>query len=86
MGVFRVAALFIMCGVALSALGKSMPQNSANTPAAQTDDIPKSIAESVSGTLQFVEGDFLGLPCLKTSIRSSPPSASSTACAASANK
>ena len=27
----------------------------------QSDDIPKSIAESVSGTLQFVEGNFLGL-------------------------
>jgi hypothetical protein len=36
-------------------------RNSATTPAAQTDDIPKSIAESVSGTLQFAEGDFLGL-------------------------
>src|SRR5581483_11797141 len=29
--------------------------------AAQPDDIPKSIAESVSGTLQFVEGNFLDL-------------------------
>ena len=26
-----------------------------------TDDIPKSIAESVSGTLQFAEGNFIGL-------------------------
>jgi hypothetical protein len=38
-----------------------MPQNSSTTPAAQPDDIPKSIAESVSGTLQFAERDFLGL-------------------------
>jgi hypothetical protein len=29
--------------------------------AAQPDDIPKSIAESVSGTLQFAEGNFIGL-------------------------
>jgi hypothetical protein len=62
MRLFRVAALLIMCGTALSAVGKSAtPQNSATTPAAQPDDIPKSVAESVSGTLQFAEGDFLGL-------------------------
>jgi uncharacterized damage-inducible protein DinB len=58
----RVAALIIMGGTALSAVGKSATQhNSATTPAAQPDDVPKSIAESVGGTLQFAEGDFLGL-------------------------
>jgi len=61
MSLLRVPAILIVCGIAISAVGKSMPQNSATTPAAQTDDIPKSIAEGVSGTLQFVEGDFLGL-------------------------
>src|SRR6202011_1322822 len=62
MSLLRVAAILIMCGITLSAVGKSAtPQNSATTPAAQPDDIPKSIAESVSGTLQFAEGDFLGL-------------------------
>ena len=62
MGLFPVAALLIMCGIALSAVGKSAtPQNSATKRAAQSDDIPKSIAESVSGTLQFAEGNFLGL-------------------------
>jgi len=62
MSLLRVVAILIMFGVALSAVGKSAtPQNSATTLAAQPDDIPKSIAESVSGTLQFVEGDFLGL-------------------------
>ncbi len=62
MGLFRVAALLIMCGIALSAIGKSAtPQNSATRQAAQPDDIPKSIAESVSRTLQFAEGDFIGL-------------------------
>jgi hypothetical protein len=35
--------------------------NSAAKKAAQPEDIPKSIAESVSGTLQFAEGNFLGL-------------------------
>jgi uncharacterized damage-inducible protein DinB len=62
MSLLRVAAaIVIMCGIALSVVGKSSSQNSATTPATQSDDIPKSIAESVSGTLQFAEGDFLGL-------------------------
>jgi len=59
---FRLAALLIMCGIALSAVGKSAtPQNSGAKQATQPDGIPKSIAESVSGTLQFAEGNFLGL-------------------------
>ena len=54
--------LLVMCGIALSAVGKSASaQNSATKKAAQPDDIPKSIAESVSGTLQFAEGNFIGL-------------------------
>jgi uncharacterized damage-inducible protein DinB len=62
MSIVRVAALFIMCGIALSAVGKSgTPQNSSTKKAAQPEDIPKSIAESVSGTLQFAEGNFIGL-------------------------
>src|ERR1700758_2870557 len=62
MSLFRVATLLVMCGIALSAVGKSgTPQNSATKEAAPPDDIPKSIAESVSGTLQFAEGNFIGL-------------------------
>ena len=62
MSLFRVATLLVMCGIALSAVGKSgTPQNSATKEAAQPDDVPKSIAESVSGTLQFAEGNFIGL-------------------------
>ena len=58
----RAAALLIVCGIALSAVGKpGTPQNSAAKETAEPDDIPKSIAESVSGTLQFAEGNFLGL-------------------------
>jgi hypothetical protein len=58
----RVAAFFIICGIALSAIGKAAtPESSITKPAAQTDDIPKSIAESVRGTLRFAEGEFLGL-------------------------
>jgi len=62
MSPFRTAALLVMCGIALSAVGKfAAAQNSAAKKAAQPDDIPKSIAESVSGTLQFAEGNFIGL-------------------------
>ena len=62
MSLFRVATLLVMCGITLSAVGKSgTPQNSAAKEAAQPGDIPKSIAESVSGTLQFAEGNFIGL-------------------------
>ncbi len=58
----RVAALFISCGIAVFAVEKSgMAQNSGAKQAAKPDDIPKSIAESVSGTLQFAEGNFLGI-------------------------
>ena len=51
MSLFRVAALLVMCGIALSVVGKSgTPQNSAAKKATQPDDIAKSIAKSVSGT------------------------------------
>ncbi len=58
----RTATLLALCATTVPALGKSRtPQNSATKEAAQPDDIPKSIAESVSGTLQFAEGNFIGL-------------------------
>jgi uncharacterized damage-inducible protein DinB len=58
----RAAALVFIWGIAYFAVGKSgTPQNSAAKPATRADDIPKSIAESVSGTLQFAEGNFLGI-------------------------
>lgn len=56
------AALLIICSIAVGAVAKSdSPQSSTSKPAAKSDDIPKSIAESVSGTLQFAEGNFLAL-------------------------
>ena len=62
MNIPRIAALLILCGVALSAVGKSKtPQESASKSATQQDDIPKSIADSVSYTFQFAEGNFLGV-------------------------
>jgi hypothetical protein len=58
----RVVVPLIVLGIVLAAVGKSgTPQNSAAKPAAKSDDVPKSIAESVSGTLQFAEGNFLGI-------------------------
>lgn len=58
----RIAVLFVTCSVVLSATAKSkILQESAPKPAAHQDDIPKSIADSVSGTLQFAEGNFLAV-------------------------
>jgi hypothetical protein len=50
-----------MCGIALSAVGKPRAPQNSETKHAQPDDIPKSIAESVSCTLQSAEGNFIGL-------------------------
>jgi hypothetical protein len=61
MNLLRISALLV-CGVALTAVAKSkMLQESASKPAAQQDDVPKSIADSISETLQFAEGNFLGV-------------------------
>ena len=55
-------ALLIVCSITLAGVANSdSQQNSAAKLAAKSDDIPKSIAESVSGTLQFTEGNFLAL-------------------------
>jgi len=52
-----LVALLLMSSSAQFALGESRVQEK---PAA-APDIPKSIAESVSGTLQFAEGNLLGV-------------------------
>jgi len=59
----RVGVLLVLWGVALSSLAQSQAtQNARSQEAAQrSDDVPRSIAESVSGTLQFAEGNFLGV-------------------------
>lgn len=59
----RTACLLILCSAAFSAAGQSKtPQKSpADQSSAQQEDIPKSIAESISGPLQFAEGSLLGL-------------------------
>jgi len=56
----RLAAFFIICVAALSAVALlKAAQKDTSKQAAQKDDIPKSIAESVGGTMQFAEGNFL---------------------------
>ena len=62
MSPFRVAALLAIYGIVFCVVGESASaQNSATKQATGRDDIAKSIAESVSGTLQFAEGNFLGV-------------------------
>ena len=62
MKILCIVALLNLYGVALTAVGKSKTlQQSTSKPAAQQDDIPRSIANSISGTLQFAEGNFLGV-------------------------
>src|SRR6476646_1172607 len=58
-----ITALLIICGVALPGVGESRTaQTSASKPArTEQNEIPASIAESVSGPLQFTEGSLLGL-------------------------
>jgi uncharacterized damage-inducible protein DinB len=59
----RTTPLLVLCVAALSCLAAS--QNSDNSTgkqaAAEEEQVPKSIAESVSGPLQFAEGSFLGV-------------------------
>jgi hypothetical protein len=62
MNLLPIAALLIVCGVTVTATDKSkMVQDSGSKPTAQQDNVPKSIADSISGPLQFVEGSFLGV-------------------------
>ncbi len=59
---FLRVILLVISVVAFSAAENSATsQNSAAKRAAEKDDIPNSIAESVSGPLQFAEGNFLGV-------------------------
>src|ERR1700746_2576329 len=59
---FRVATLLVMCSIVFAVVGEpASAQNSATKQATHPDDIAKSIAESVGGTPQFAEGNFLGV-------------------------
>jgi hypothetical protein len=53
MNFLRIATLLVVCGVALTTVAKSKTlQESASKPVAQQDDVPKSIANSVSYLLR----------------------------------
>ncbi|MBV9624890.1 MAG: DinB family protein [Acidobacteria bacterium] len=61
MQVPSLALLVLVCGLALTAGGQSKTPDKAAAKAARAEsEIPKSIADSISSTLQFVEGSFLG--------------------------
>jgi len=57
----RIASVVALCFGLLAHAGSSLAQEAASKTGKQQDDIPKSIAESVSFTLQFAEGNFLGI-------------------------
>ena len=60
MNILRVSTLLILCGLTLIVVGKSVTlKEPPSKPTAQQNDVPKSIADSISGTLQFAEGNFL---------------------------
>jgi uncharacterized damage-inducible protein DinB len=62
MKILRIAVPAIICGLALSSAAQSQAREEpAAKPASEENDVPKSIAESISGTLQFVEGSFLAV-------------------------
>jgi len=62
MRIIRFTPFFIICVAVLSAVAllKTAQKGSAKQTTTK-DDIPKSIAESVGATLQFAEGNFLGV-------------------------
>ena len=62
MNLLRIGALLVIGGVAAAAVTtpKSLWESTSN-PLVQQDDAPKSIAESVSETLQFAEENFLAV-------------------------
>lgn len=53
--------LLIMLGVSLSAAQSTAKHAGTKPAAADEEHAPQSVAESVSGPLQFVEGSFLGV-------------------------
>jgi hypothetical protein len=59
----RMAVLLVLLGVALSSTAQSQAAEQARPQeaAAGNDDVLRSIAESVSGTLHFAERNFLGI-------------------------
>jgi uncharacterized damage-inducible protein DinB len=59
MNVFRIAGLYLLCGIGLVAAGKATAQKPA--PKASEEDFPRTIAESVGATLRFTQDSFLSV-------------------------
>jgi uncharacterized damage-inducible protein DinB len=59
MKLLRIVFVLFVCGIPLSAATSEKP--AFGGAAAQNGDVPKSIAESVSDTLRFIEGNFLAV-------------------------
>ena len=90
MRLVRITALLLICGAGLSYPAASQKQDkpAGKQVAAEEEQVPKSIAESVAAPLQFAEGSFLGVlkPCRRTYMQLFRRTASSKACAASASR
>lgn len=56
----HVAVLIVVCVTASIAAGQTS-KTSASKTVAPKDDVPKTVAESLSNTLEFAEGSFLGM-------------------------
>jgi hypothetical protein len=61
MGFARILSIVALCVGLLAHAASSLAQEAASKASKKQDDIPKSIAESVSGPMQFAEGSFLGV-------------------------
>ena len=61
MGFVRILSIVTLCFGLLAHAALSLAQEAASKASKKQGDIPKSIAESVSGPLQFAEGSFLGV-------------------------
>jgi uncharacterized damage-inducible protein DinB len=59
MNLLRIGALFVIGGAAAAVTTLNSLWESTSKPLVEQDDAPKSIAESVSETLQFAEENFL---------------------------
>jgi uncharacterized damage-inducible protein DinB len=59
---WQIAMILVLCGTALtiSAESQTAEKRGSKQPAAEQEEVPKSIAESVAFSLQFTEGSFLG--------------------------
>jgi uncharacterized damage-inducible protein DinB len=56
-----VAILLVACALTGTTAGQAKPVKGATTSQTSVDAAPRSISDSVSGSLKFIEGSFLGI-------------------------